>query len=244
VLLHGAGANAHWWSHLAPSLASRFHVIAFDFRGHGDSDRPEEHYSGAFEHDLEAVLDEFGARSPVLVGHSLGAHVAISFASKHPSCRAVVLVDPSRGVSATRSRATRLALSLNPSYATREHAVRRFRFLPAAAHASEELRKAIAEESVEPQADGRWGFKFDERWFTLPPADRPDLSRVACPVLIQRGSDSPLLTVEGAAALAADLPRARVVEIAGSGHHVIVDQPERWLAAVEAFLGEVAPSGE
>lgn len=243
VLLHGAGANAHWWRHLAPSLAERFHVIALDFRGHGDSDRPAERFSGAFEQDLRAVLDEMGAESPVLIGHSLGAHVALAYAAQNTEIRAVVLVDPARGVSASRSRATRLALSLNPSYATRERAERRFRFLPGAAQASEALRKAIAQESVEQQPDGRWGFKFDERWFSLPPTERPDASRVRCPVLIVRGADSPLLTPEGAAALADDLPIARVTEIEGSGHHVIIDQPERWLATVTAFLDEVAPSG-
>jgi N-formylmaleamate deformylase len=196
---------------------------------------------GAFERDLQALLDELGAEAPILIGHSLGAHVALAFAARHASVRAVVLVDPSRGASPSRRRATRLALTLNPSYATRDHAVRRFRFLPGAAHASEGLRRTIAEESVAQRPDGRWGFKFDERWFALPPTDRPDPSRVACPVLIVRGADSPLLTVEGAAALAADLPRARVVEIADAGHHVIVDQPDAWLAAVEAFLDEVAP---
>ena len=41
VLLHGGGANAHWWDHLAPTLAERFHVVALDFRGHGDSDYPD-----------------------------------------------------------------------------------------------------------------------------------------------------------------------------------------------------------
>lgn len=243
ILLHGAGANAHWWRHLAPSLAARFHVVALDFRGHGDSDQPKERVPGAFERDVQAVLDEIGAESPVLIGHSLGAHVALSFAAMHQDVRAVVLVDPSRGVSASQRRATRLALSLNPSYTTRDHAVRRFRFLPGADEASETLRRTIAEKSVSQQPDGRWGYKFDERWFALPPTERPDASRVACPVLIVRGADSPLLTAEGAAALAADLPRGRVIEIADAGHHVIVDQPERWLAAVEAFLDEAVPSG-
>jgi len=242
ILLHGAGANVHWWRHLAPSLAARFHVIALDFRGHGDSDQPEERPPGAVERDVQALLEEIGAESPVLIGHSLGAHVALAFAAKNEHVRAVVLVDPSRGVSASRRRATRLALSLNPSYATRDHAVRRFRFLPGADQASEALRRAIAEESVYQQPDGRWGYKFDERWFALPPTERPDGSRVACPVLIVRGADSPLLTAEGAAALAADLPRGRLIEIADAGHHVIVDQPERWLAAVESFLAEVAPA--
>ena len=242
VLLHGAGANAHWWSHLAPAFAERFHVVALDFRGHGDSDHPEERASGAFELDLEALLDELGATAPVLVGHSLGAHVALAFAARSHAPRAIVLVDPSRGASPSRRRATRLALSLNPSYATRAHAVRRFQFLPGAAAAEESLRRAIAEQSVHELPDGRWGFKFDALWFGLPPTERPDPTRVQCPVLIVRGAASPLLTAEGAEQLRASLPDAREVVIPEAGHHVIVDQPARFLTEVTRFLDEVTPT--
>jgi len=54
VLLHGGGANAHWWDHLAPCLADLFHVVALDFRGHGESEFPEELTPGAFGADVEA----------------------------------------------------------------------------------------------------------------------------------------------------------------------------------------------
>ncbi len=60
VLLHGGGANAHWWDALAPALAERFHVVALDFRGHGDSDHPDAREPGAFQHDLSALLAHLG----------------------------------------------------------------------------------------------------------------------------------------------------------------------------------------
>ena len=90
VLLHGAGANAHWWDHLAPVLAEHFHVVALDFRGHGDSDHPEEHRPGAFGEDLAALvahLAERGAGQACLVGHSLGAHVAAGHAARRRAGR-------------------------------------------------------------------------------------------------------------------------------------------------------------
>ena len=39
VLVHGGAAHAHWWSFLAPMLASAYNVVAFDMSGHGDSGR-------------------------------------------------------------------------------------------------------------------------------------------------------------------------------------------------------------
>ena len=236
VLLHGAGANAHWWDHLAPRLARHFHVVALDFRGHGASDFPTELLPGAFRDDLEALLEELGDPDAALVGHSLGAHIALGHAADAPGTRALVLLDPSRGASASRKRATRLALSLRPTYATRAEAVGRFQFLPAPASVDESLRVAIAEHSVREEPDGRFGFRFDPRWFGVPDRARPDPTRVAAPTLILRGAASPLLTREGAVELAGEIPNARLVEIPGAGHHLQLEQPEACLDEIEGFL--------
>jgi pimeloyl-ACP methyl ester carboxylesterase len=236
VLLHGAGANAHWWDHLAPALAERFHVVALDFRGHGDSDFPEELVPGAFRDDLEALLEHLGSPHAALVGHSLGAHVALGHAAADAATCALVLIDPTRGVSATRRRATRLALSLRPSYATREEALRRFQFLPGPAHVDEAIRAAIAERSVRKEEDGRFGFKFDPRWFGVPERDRPVLGAVRAPTLILRGAESPLLTPEGAHELERAIPGSTLVEIAGAGHHVQMEKPAECLAQIRPFL--------
>jgi pimeloyl-ACP methyl ester carboxylesterase len=236
VLLHGAGANAHWWDHLAPRLARDFHVVALDFRGHGASDFPEALLPGAFRDDLEALLEHLGDPDAALVGHSLGAHVALGHAAACPGTRALVLLDPSRGASASRKRATRLALSLRPTYAGRADALERFQFLPAPARVDEALRAAIAEHSVREEADGRFGFRFDPRWFVVPDRERADPRRVAAPTLILRGAESPLLTAEGAAALAGEIPNARLVEIPGAGHHLQLERPDACLAALEPFL--------
>jgi pimeloyl-ACP methyl ester carboxylesterase len=236
VLLHGAGANAHWWDHLAPRLARHFHVVALDFRGHGASDFPEALLPGAFRDDLEALLEHLGDPDAALVGHSLGAHVALGHAAAAPGTRALVLVDPSRGASASRKRATRLALSLRPTYATRAEAVRRFQFLPAPSRVHEALRAAIAEHSVREEPGGRFGFRFDPRWFGVPDRERADPRRVLAPTLIVRGAESSLLTAAGAAELAGEIPNSRLVEIPGAGHHVQLDRPDACLAAIEPFL--------
>ena len=225
VLLHGAGANAHWWDHLASGLAEHFQVVALDFRGHGDSDFPEQLRAGAFSEDLEALLEHLSAPEAILIGHSLGAHVAVEHAARSATTPALILLDLTRGASRSRQRATRLALTLSPSYPTREEAIRRFRFLPKAAHADEEMRQRIAARSVRREADGRFGYKFDARWFGVPPRSRPDLGDIRCPTLLLRGEESALLTHEGALEIVSAIPDARLAEIPGAGHHVHIDQP-------------------
>jgi pimeloyl-ACP methyl ester carboxylesterase len=240
ALLHGGGANAHWWDHIAPSLAHHHHVIALDFRGHGDSDYPEELTVGAFNADLEALCQYLGQSDIVIVGHSMGAQVALDHASRFEQTRSLILIDPARGAKKRTRRVARLALSLARSYPSEEEAIERFRFVPAAEHALEPLRHHIAAHSVRQKPDGSWGFKFDGRWFGIASRPPPDLSRVQCPCLVVRGEESHLLSAQAATRLCGEIPRAELAEIELSGHHVLLDRPEALLAAIRNFA---LPSG-
>jgi pimeloyl-ACP methyl ester carboxylesterase len=245
VLLHGGGANAHWWDHIAPDLARVARVAALDFRGHGESDYPAEVVAGAFAHDLEALLRELAAPDAVLAGASMGGHVALEVAARAGARgasgpRGVAAIDVSRGAGRAASRRARLALALRRTYPSCEDAVARYRFVPPAAHVSEALRESIARHSARREADGRWGFAFDPRWFSLPPGERPSLAGIRCPVLLIRGTESPLLGREAAAALVAEIPDARLVEVEGAGHHVPLDRPDAVRAILLSFLAECA----
>jgi len=236
VVLHGGGANGHWWDHLAPAWADAHRVVALDFRGHGDSDYPEDRQPGAFNDDLSALLEYLGRSDVVLIGHSMGAHVALDHAAHHPATRSLVLIELSRGGERRSRRVARLALSLRRAYSTREEAVDRFRFIPGAVHVEESLRHSIAANSVQPTADGRWAFKFDPRWFALPRAKFVPLSKVQCPVLILRGERSSVLTPDGAKAVVSELPVATLVEIKTAGHNVHLECPNEVVNAILAFL--------
>ncbi len=243
LLLHGGGANAHWWDHLAGGMATRRHVYALDFRGHGDSEHPEKRFVGAFNTDLEAMLSWLGREDVILIGHSLGAGVVLDHASRFAATRGIVLVDLARGAKPGSGRRTRLALALRRTYATRDEAIDRFRFFPDASHADEKIRVYIAERSVQLEPDGRFGYKFDPGWFTLPSRPRPDLARVHCPSLLVRGAESALLSNEAAVDLVAQLAIGRLVEIPEAGHHVLIDQPDRLLAALQDFIESPLISG-
>lgn len=232
ILLHGGGANTWWWDPIAPRLAKDAHVVALDFRGHGGSSRPEPEV-GAFSRDVAALSRHLGERERFLVGHSLGAHVGLDHAARSEGVRGLVMIEASRGAAPGERRRTRLALAARRTYATRDEAIARFRFLPAAPGVSEALRAHIAGRSLEVQHDGRLAYAFDPRWFRLPPMPPPPLVRLRCPVLVLRGGESGLLTDAGARALAGELPDARVEVIAGAGHNVHLEQPDAVLAAIQ-----------
>ncbi len=85
VCAHGLTANAYCFQAVADELASDHQVFAYDLRGRGDSDKPEEGYSVPIHAaDLAALIDELDLDRPILMGHSLGALISLYFAAHYP----------------------------------------------------------------------------------------------------------------------------------------------------------------
>jgi len=90
VLLHGLHATAYesWQkTGLLSAVAKAGHrAIALDLPGHGESDKPDiaEAYGKAMVEDVRLLLDHLGIAKAHIVGHSLGALVAMKFVALHP----------------------------------------------------------------------------------------------------------------------------------------------------------------
>jgi pimeloyl-ACP methyl ester carboxylesterase len=95
VLVHGLNVQLHTWDPIADLLSDRYRVVCVDLRGHGDSDWAREGYRlDSFVADLRATVETLGIDRFHLVGHSLGARIAVAFAGRYPDrVRHVVLSD-------------------------------------------------------------------------------------------------------------------------------------------------------
>jgi pimeloyl-ACP methyl ester carboxylesterase len=94
VLLHGLGATRRMFDLVIPHLARNHKVIAYDQRGHGESEKPDDGYTlDVFANDLDEVLRRHGVSRPVLAGHSFGANVALRHASTRKTARGLILID-------------------------------------------------------------------------------------------------------------------------------------------------------
>jgi len=94
VLVHGVTSSSRTWWRVGPALAGRgFGVLAVDLRGHGASPRAE---AGLAVGDLaDDVAETVGGPVELLVGHSLGALVALELVRRHPGfARRLVVEDP------------------------------------------------------------------------------------------------------------------------------------------------------
>jgi pimeloyl-ACP methyl ester carboxylesterase len=94
LLLHGLASSARIWDLVAPRLTDYGHVVALDQRGHGASAKTDDGYDfPTIVADTQGAVAALGWRAPVVIGHSWGASVALTYAAQDPTCAGVVLVD-------------------------------------------------------------------------------------------------------------------------------------------------------
>ena len=96
VGLHGVTASYANFVGIADRLRARRPLLALDLRGRGDTDKPEDGPFGMAQHahDVAAAMRGWGLQDAVVVGHSMGAFVAVALAAEHPELvRGLVLVD-------------------------------------------------------------------------------------------------------------------------------------------------------
>ena len=95
VLIHTNGASAWQYAEVFPMLLTRFHVLAWDMPGHGDSDPIRRHYSVEDYADaLHGFMQAVGLRSAHVCGCSIGGSICVAFAARYPqSTRSTVIVE-------------------------------------------------------------------------------------------------------------------------------------------------------
>lgn len=244
LLLHGGAAHAHWFDAVAAAIADRRHVVALDQRGHGQSEwaHPPAYATQDFARDLVEVLDGLGWTSGVLVGHSMGGHNAIGCSAWYPDrVRGLVVVDsrpaiPAERIAQMRERGARP----HRRHPTIEAAAAAFRLLPPDTSADPALLSHLARESVAWQ-DGAVVLRFDPACYAArQPVDGWLLLReIVAPTLVIRGELSPILPREMAERLAGEVRGARLAEVPGAHHHLVLDRPEAFSTALLEFLDDL-----
>ncbi|MHB8133828.1 MAG: alpha/beta fold hydrolase [Anaerolineaceae bacterium] len=96
VLIHGMAEYGLGWGRFPVFIEPSYDVVVIDLRGHGMSDKPETGYGiELMAEDLFWVVKTLNLIKPVVLGHSLGANVAIEFARQNPGLvRGIILEDP------------------------------------------------------------------------------------------------------------------------------------------------------
>lgn len=258
VLVHGGQDHCRNWDFVAAALSDRYHVIAPDLRGHGDSAWAlGSHYvMPEYVLDLAQLLRHVGEAPVTLVGHSLGGAVVLHYAGVFPEnvvkvCAIEGMGPPPEMIKDHQSKsieerirdyiaATQAIAGRKPrEYASLADAEARMR--DANPHLSAEMAKHLTVHGVMRLENGNYVWKFDNYVRVWGPY-RYDIegiqrlwSRISCPVLLVRGTESwaqnPV--ADGRAGHIRDYS---YVEIEKAGHWVHHDRFEEFMTRLSTFL--------
>jgi pimeloyl-ACP methyl ester carboxylesterase len=246
VFVHGGGAHAHWWTHVAATFAPEYRVLALDLSGHGDSAHREAYRFEQWTDEVVAVAEDGGIDGPpVVIGHSMGGFVTVATAARHGDRLAGVVVCDSPVTEAdpeVTSFRSQDAFGRLRTYASVEEALSRFRTVPAQEHYLDYVLDHVARRSLRPVGDG-WQWKFDRRVFeqfqgSIRAVALPYLPKVRCRFALLR-SERGLVTPDIGASMYEALGRvAPVIELPEAGHHAMLDQPLVLLTALRTLLAD------
>jgi pimeloyl-ACP methyl ester carboxylesterase len=248
LLAHGGSAHAHWWDYVAPRLTPYGRVLALDFRGHGRSQwaNPPQYGLEVYLHDLVGFISQYLQTRVVLVGHSMGGHVAQLLAQDHPNLlKALIAIDsPPNGPPLTTRLKWRWKRRKQggprPEFGSAQDLVKRFRLSPPGHALTPAKLEALALKGSEQLANGNWAFRFDPETrvprTTMRAMRKARLRRIELPVLVLRGANSALMSRSSALKMQRQLRQAILKEIRGAYHHVPLDQPDATVEAIVEFI--------
>lgn len=238
LLIQGLGQASWVWRAQVPVFAERWRTIIFDLRGTGRSPAPEEPYG---IDDLAAdAADILAGRQAHVVGFSMGGYIALTLALARPELvRSLVLVGTGAG---------------GPDRTPRPEHVRRV-FADALGLPLEEYGRVTIPYTFAPGWTERNQERYDEILVARMehPTGYPTLEAhaEACygyyangagvegidvPALVVHGVEDFIVPVENGRMLAARLPHARLVELPGRGHNLMLEDPDAVNQLVVDFL--------
>ncbi len=232
IFVHGWCCNIEHWAPVASAFASTHRVVSLDLRGHGKSDAPPKGYSNAkFAGDVAAVARAAGVTDAVVIGHSMGARVALGTAKLHKDLvRAFVMADVSVGgyvPPAELEANADFRLVVERGYEGAEILYRRFFNPPQSAFAD----RVIAEAMRTPLH-----VVVEARRALMTTNSAAIAKGVRQPVLFINASFGNTRTADEIHAL---LPHAEFAQVAMSGHFVQLEVPDQVEAMIRRFLASL-----
>jgi sigma-B regulation protein RsbQ len=243
LLCNGFGCNQRIWQYLTAALAVHHQVISFDYVGSGESDLtaydPQKYATLAgYAQDVVEICQALDLRDTVIVGHSVGATIALLAASQAPQHfgKAVLLApspcylnEPDYYGGFERADLLAVLAAMEEDYQGWTMAFADLLMGPTnASSLGEELASFFCEtDSTIARQFARVTFLSD---------NRADVSRLAIPTLLVQCTDDVAGPPEVGAYLLRHLPQAQLVTLNTSGHCPHLSAPLETLAAIKTFM--------
>ncbi|MEN8170096.1 MAG: alpha/beta hydrolase [Pseudomonadota bacterium] len=249
VLVHGLNGRALGdWKNQIPLLAKKYHVLAFDLPGFGDSGKDVAYYSPTeYTRFIRYVTERYAHGNITLVGHSMGGAIALRYVATYPqTVEKLVLVDVA-GVLHRMAYARQLANGWVKSNATNDSRVLSFadkiankllsKMEPIAGPITEMMAQQLLKREL---------LNVDSSVISSMTLANEDLSdallKMELPALVVWGEDDLVAPIRTAKVLLEYIPEARFEVIAGAAHVPMVEQPEKFNRVLLDYINGVKGS--
>ncbi len=246
MLVHGGRDHARSWDWVAEELREDWHVVAFDHRGHGDSD----------VYYLAQLVHQLGDDEVTIVSHSMGGNVALRYAGTFPDKVRKIVAIEGLGPSPKRQEEMRadpypqrMAEWIEKKRAAAARTPRKYDSIEAAfarmieenSYLTEAQARHLTLHGVTRNEDGTYSWKFDPHlnvWHVEDVADEflhQTWAAITAPTLLLYGADSWASNPQGDGRLE-HFENAKVIEFENAGHWLHHDQFDRFMQTLRDFL--------
>ena len=225
LLTHGYSLTSRMWHPQIEPLAAARTVIAWDLRGHGQSDSPtdEDAYSEAeVTGDMAALLDHLGFDRAVVCGHSLGGYLSLAFVASYPAIvDGLIVANTGPGFKQDKARAGWNKLCHDSAITIEEKG--------AEALANQQIASAFHKDLA--------GLVYSARYMLTQHSSRviESLAAIEVPSLVLVGSDDTRF-LAAADYMAGKIPNSSKEVIENAGHMANIDQPDAFNSTIARFL--------
>ncbi|HLD68533.1 MAG TPA: alpha/beta hydrolase [Pseudomonas sp.] len=241
LMIHGFGANKDNWLRFAKHFTSRYHVIALDLPGFGDSSKPDASYDvGTQVERVAAFSKALGIAKLHLIGNSMGGHIAALYAARYPEqVLSAALLDNAGVESPQKSEMFQRLERGEPNplvVKTPEDFPRLLAFVfVAAPPLPETLQQHFAQQAMTNSALYEKIFShLVERYIPL----EPELPKIEAPTLLLWGDQDRVLHVSSIEVMRPLLKKPSVVIMKDCGHVPMLERPEETASHYQAFLDQ------
>jgi pimeloyl-ACP methyl ester carboxylesterase len=232
VFVHGAGSSLMIWTLQLLEFGERRRVIALDLSGHGESEKIDQtpNIDTGFVNELAAIIEHLDLKEFILVGHSMGGGVAMSYALRDdfPPPKALALVDTSSNLDLSKVLKGLVIEAVEMQIA--------------------KLRIKDLEKDSDSYSLARFqemALKIDPKTIItdLRACDAFDITdrvgEIKIPAFVIVGEDDDIITPQVAKSLKMSIPKADIAVIKGANHAPMIEQPETFNTLLEKYLNWV-----
>lgn len=230
ILIHGIFASKEIMNPLFNHFKNTHHVISYDVRGHGKSDKPKNFNLDDYAEDLKQIIEKLKLNKPIVIGLSMGSYIALKTAEKYPELLSKIVLLGSR----PKGEISLVNTAENPNIDLKEmgRAISKRTYAPdTTPEQIEEFYKGNRSEVVLTNEERK------EIYASLAHYDMAtDADKVKIPVLLIVGEHDGINPPEESVKLHKILPTSTLKIIEGAGHIAYLEKEKEVIDLIESFI--------